>query len=82
MKNLFELGNQYAKESSWKDFALLKLCLCALGIVFGTKVTPKYKETVTRVSVAVFIATYIPLMAKVFKLMLRDSTEINTSTEF
>ncbi len=75
MKNLFELGNQYAKESSWKDFALIKLCLCAMGIVIGTKVTPEYKKTVNCVSVAVFIATYIPLMAKVFNIMLRDSME-------
>lgn len=75
MKKLFEIGDQYAKESSWKDFALIKFCLCAMGIVIGTKVTPKYKETVTRVSVAVFIATYIPLMAKVFKIMFCDSME-------
>ncbi len=81
MKNILELGNQYAKRSSWKDFALLKLCLCAMGIVIGTNVPPKYQKTVTRVSVAVFIATYIPLMAKVFKIMLHDSTEITVSTE-
>ncbi len=24
MKNIFELGNEYAKKSSWKDFALLR----------------------------------------------------------
>ncbi|NDO51579.1 permease of phosphate ABC transporter [Lachnospiraceae bacterium MD335] len=81
MKNIFELGNEYAKKSSWKDFALLKLCLCAIGIVIGTNVPPQYKKTVTRVSAAVFIATYIPLMTKVFKIMLHDSTEITVSTE-
>lgn len=81
MKNIFELGNEYAKKSSWKDFALLKLCLCAIGIVIGTNVPPQYKKTVTRVSAAVFIATYIPLMTKVFKIMLRDSAEITVSTE-
>ena len=81
MKNIFELGNEYAKKSSWKDFALLKLCLCAIGIVIGTNVPPQYKKTVTRVSAAVFIATYIPLMTKVFKIMLHYSTEITVSTE-
>lgn len=81
MKNIFELGNQYAKRSSWKDFALLKLCLCAMGIVIGTNVPPKYRKTVTRISVAVFVATYIPLMAKVFKIILHDSTEITLSKE-
>ena len=81
MKKLFELGNQYAKESDWKDFALLKLCLCSMGIIIGTQVTPKYKKTVICASIGVFIATYIPLMTKVFKIMLHDSTEITVSTE-
>lgn len=82
MKNLFELGNQYARESDWKDFALLKFCLCAMGIVIGTQVTPKYKKTVIWASVGVFIATYIPLMAKVYRIMIRNDTEIsNISTD-
>lgn len=82
MKNLFELGNQYAKESDWKDFALLKFCLCAMGIIIGTQVSPKYKKIVVRASAGVFIATYIPLMAKVCKIMMRDNIKINsTSTE-
>lgn len=78
MKNLFELGNQYARESDWKDFALLKFCLCAMGIVIGTQVTPKYKKTVIWASVGVFIATYIPLMAKVYRIMIRNDTEISS----
>lgn len=82
MKNLFELGNQYARESDWKDFALLKFCLCAMGIVIGTQVTPKYRKTVIWTSVGVFIVTYIPLMAKVCRIMKRNNTEINNiSTE-
>lgn len=82
MRNLFELGNKYAKESDWKDFALLKFCLCAIGIVIGTQVSPKHKKTVICASVAVFIATCIPFMTKVFKIMMHDSAEIkNTSAE-
>lgn len=82
MKKLFEIGNQYAKESDWRDFALLKLCLCAMGIVIGTQVTPKYKKPVIFASIGVFIATYIPLMMKVYKIVMRDDTEIkDISTE-
>ena len=80
MKNLFELGNQYAKESDWKDFALLKFCLCAVGIMIGTQVTPKYKKIVVRASAGVFIATYIPLMMTVCKIMMRDNIEINSAS--
>jgi len=78
MKNLLEIGSQYAKESDWKDFALLKLCLCAMGIVIGTQVTPKYKKPVFFTSIGVFIATYIPLMAKVYKIVVRDNSEIDS----
>ena len=35
MKRLFELGNQYVRESDWKDLALVKFCLCAMGIMIG-----------------------------------------------
>lgn len=77
MKNLLELGNQYAKESDWKDFALLKLCLCAIGIIIGTQVKMKYKKNVICASIGVFIATYIPLMVKVYKIIMRDNTEFN-----
>lgn len=35
MKRLLEIGNLYAKESDWKDFALVKICLCSMGILIG-----------------------------------------------
>ena len=73
MKNLLEIGNQYARESDWKDFALLKLCLCAIGIIIGTQVTPQHKKTVIFASIGVFVATYIPLMTKLIKIMAHDS---------
>lgn len=72
MKKLFEIGNQYAKESDWKDFTLLKFCLCALGVIIGVQVAPQNKKRVTCVAIAVFIATYIPLMAKLFKIVAKD----------
>lgn len=71
MKNIFELGNQYVKESDWKDLALIKLCLCAMGVILGVNVAPKHKKTVTIFASLVFVATYIPLMGKLFRIMLR-----------
>ena len=35
MKKLLELGNDYAANSDWTDFALAKFCLCAMGILIG-----------------------------------------------
>lgn len=43
MKCLFSCANQYVKESDWKDFALVKLCLCAIGVMIGLAV-PKRKR--------------------------------------
>ena len=42
MRKLLEIGNRYAKESTWKDFALVKFCLFAMGLAAGTQVPDKY----------------------------------------
>ena len=68
MKALLEFGNRYARQSSWKDYALVKFCLFAMGLAAGTKVTDRVKEKTRIVSAVVFVLTYIPLMAKVFKV--------------
>lgn len=72
MSKLFELGNRYAKESNWTDFALVKFCLCAMGILIGMRIPAKKKTLATAVSASVFIAAYVPLMAKLFKIALHD----------
>ena len=71
MKKLLEFGNRYARESTWKDFALVKFCLFSMGLVAGIFVPEKHKKAAIGVSAAVFAATYIPLMTKVFLLAFR-----------
>ncbi|MCM1441565.1 MAG: permease of phosphate ABC transporter [Roseburia sp.] len=73
MKKLLGLGNQYAKESDWTDFALVKFCLCAMGIMIGTQIPQKHKKVAVGIAACVFIATYIPLMAKLFTIAFRKS---------
>ena len=68
MKRLLEFGNRYAGESTWKDFALVKFCLFSMGLIAGTCVPEKYKKKVIGASAVIFATTYIPLMAKVFRL--------------
>ena len=68
IKALLDLGNRYAKESDWKDFALTKFCLFSMGLIAGTKVSDRYKKTVVCTAAGVFAATYIPLMAKVCRI--------------
>jgi len=69
MNKLFELGNRYAKNSDWKDFALVKFCLCAMGVLIGVSLPGKNKRVIQAVAGTVFGATYFVLMRKVFKLI-------------
>ena len=38
MKALLRIGNKYVKKSSWRDFAVVKFCLFAMGLIAGTYV--------------------------------------------
>lgn len=76
MNKLFEAANQYVKESDWKDFALVKLCLCAMGVIIGINIAPKHKKVVTEVAASVFMITYVPLMAKFFEIIFHKHKEI------
>ena len=71
MKKLLEFGNRYAKESTWKDFALVKFCLFSMGLAAGTLVPEKHKKKAIGAAACVFASTYVPLMAKVFRIACR-----------
>lgn len=75
MKKLFELGNKYAKQSTWKDFALVKLCLLALGILVGIHLNEKLKKVFKPIAYIVFFTTYFPLMFKLFDVMKKDKSK-------
>lgn len=70
LKKLLELGNRYAEQSSWKDFALTKFCLFSMGLIAGTAVKEKYKKPAVCASIAVFASTYILLMRKLIGVAL------------
>lgn len=72
MKKLFECANLYIQESDWKTLAALKFCLCAMGILIGLFVPKKAKKPVLIGAAAVFVGTYIPLMAKFFRIVGRS----------
>lgn len=69
MKRILEIGNRYAEQSDWKDFALTKICLCAMGILIGLKISENKKKTIAIVSSIAFLGTYAMLMTKVFKIV-------------
>ncbi|MBQ5951558.1 MAG: permease of phosphate ABC transporter [Lachnospiraceae bacterium] len=68
MNKLFEFGNRYAGQSTWKDFALTKLCLFSMGLAAGTQVPKPYKKPVFWGAVCGFLAAYIPLIVKLVRV--------------
>lgn len=68
MKKLFDLGNRYAAQSTWKDFALTKFCLCAVGTIIGACIPEKHRKSALAVAGGIFAATYVPLMSKIFRI--------------
>ena len=65
---LFDIANQYCKESTWKTLAMLKFCLFSTGIIVGVLLPDSARVPVVIIFAVVFVATYIPLTAKLFRL--------------
>ena len=72
MKRLIDYASAYAKECSWKDFALIKFCLCAIGIIIGVLLPKTVMQPALIIAGVVFVITYIPLMFKFIKLIFRE----------
>lgn len=69
MKKLFCYADRYIRRSDWKDLAMIKFCLFSMGILAGMRIPGKDKERAGWIAAAVFVATYIPLMAKFFSVI-------------
>jgi hypothetical protein len=81
MKKLLDIANRYIKTSDWKTITVLKFCLLALGMLFGLAVGEKRKKPVRIAACAVFLATYIPLMMKLFGTVQEQCCEAGDSEE-
>ena len=75
MEKLFDAANRYIETSDWKIIAVLKFCLISLGMRIGMFIAPKHRKPVLLGALAVFIATYIPLMVKFFRVFTEIDRE-------
>ncbi len=75
MNKLFAYADRYCRQSTWKDLALLKFCLCAAGVVIGLLVPAHKRKAVLFAALAVFAGTYVPLMYDFLSLMLTGKDE-------
>lgn len=72
MKKLFEAADRYMSQSTWKTAALMKFCLVSLGVMAGMTVRKEHRKPVLCCAASVFVCTYIPLMAGLFRVF-KDS---------
>ncbi len=70
MNKLFGYANRYLEKSDWRDIAMLKFCLFSMGILAGIRISEKNRKQAGCVAAAVFLVTYVPLMAKFISVIL------------
>lgn len=63
MKRIFDCADSYVQSRDWKMLALVKFCLCSIGVLLGISVTEKHKKSTGGFALGVFLATYFSLMA-------------------
>jgi uncharacterized protein involved in response to NO len=71
IKQALEASDEYAKQSTWMDFALIKICLCALGVMIGLSIPKDKRKPVLAGAAVAYAATYLSIMVK-FIPMLKD----------
>ncbi len=76
MNRFTEAANQYLRASTWKDMAVLKVCLCALGVLIGLAMPWRKKRTAAWAASLVFVAAYVPLMSKFLPFLLGQRVAI------
>ena len=71
MNKLIENTKSYINRMNIMDFALLKLCLCSLGLILGTSMPQNSKKKVAADSSVVFAFTYATLMVKFLSVLFK-----------
>ena len=59
MKRLFDAADRYLRDFTWKDIAVLKFCLMALGVLLGIAVPARKKRVSAWLASLVFVGTYM-----------------------
>lgn len=70
IQTLLRRADHCVRQSTWKDLALIKLCLGALGVLLGLAVTPRRKKPAALAAGLVFVPTYLLLLARYLPILL------------
>lgn len=81
MKKLLGYADEYVKQSDWKDLAMIKFCLAAMGVLIGISLGEKEKKPAAWIAGGIFLTTYIPLMTKFFRVVLQGVHQSTPETD-
>ena len=81
MKILFDAADVYLKQSNWKDLALVKFCLFSMGLLCGLIAKKKNSKGLALGAFAVFITTYVALMADFLPMLKNELDKKNLEKE-
>ena len=70
-ENLLALANAYIGSRDWKMLALVKFCLCSMGMLLGLAVPKKGRKWAALGAAVLFVTTYIPLILKFLPALSR-----------
>ena len=74
MKALLSAADRFIEGCSWKDLALVKACLLAMGVMIGSAISARRKKQVLWGAMVLFVATYVPLIVR-FLPCLQEEAE-------
>lgn len=77
MRELLNYANGYIRKMNISDFAMLKVCLCSLGLLAGLAIPKKHKKKAAGIAATTFAFTYAPLMTKLLVTVLEESKKQN-----
>jgi hypothetical protein len=72
MKGMCDCADVFVQKCGVKDLALLKICLCAVGIMIGLLIPEKKRKGPLTAAGFVFVFSYILLMAKFIKTCMDE----------
>ena len=73
---LFDRADRYAAQSTWQDFALVKVRLFSMGVLMGLIVPVRKKKLTALGAGLLFLPTYVILLRRFLPFLLeRDKWE-------
>ena len=75
MKRWIDVARDYIKDMDICDVALLKICVCAAGMMFGMAIPKKGRKVAALVTTSVFAITYVLVMVPFLQRLEKTEAE-------